>query len=267
MAAVAVCLVLLFPRRMNAAADEWADQRAGAVVNVLANAAAPALEFDDAENAREVLGAVAGDPAVLRAALRSGEGALLAWLPVSDRAAAEALPPLDARTARIVRRGRELVASIPVVTRSGAHGNLVVAFSLESLTRQRRENWMVVLLMGGVTLIAGAAFGIVTSSFLLRRRRAEAALGRSERNLRGLIEVSPDAMIVHRSGSIVFANPAASQLFGGGADPAGHHLDEIIPGAPLPHAPPAELTVAGPKGPIVADVAPSRSCSTARPPR
>ena len=46
------------------------------------------------------------------------------------------------------------------------------------------------------------------------RERVEAALRESEERYRGLVELSPDAIIVHRSGKFVFANAQAAELFG-----------------------------------------------------
>lgn len=44
------------------------------------------------------------------------------------------------------------------------------------------------------------------------RKLAEAALRESEENYRSLVELSPDGIIVHRDGKVVFANPAAVHL-------------------------------------------------------
>jgi PAS domain S-box-containing protein len=49
---------------------------------------------------------------------------------------------------------------------------------------------------------------------LIERSRLDDALRESERRYRELVDVSPDAILVHRSGRIEFANPAAAELFG-----------------------------------------------------
>ena len=46
------------------------------------------------------------------------------------------------------------------------------------------------------------------------RTRAEERLIRSEESYRKLVEDSPDAMLVHRQGAIIFANSACARLFG-----------------------------------------------------
>lgn len=47
---------------------------------------------------------------------------------------------------------------------------------------------------------------------ITERKRAEAALRESEENYRNLVELSPDAIIVHSEGKIVFANSATVRL-------------------------------------------------------
>jgi PAS domain S-box-containing protein len=46
---------------------------------------------------------------------------------------------------------------------------------------------------------------------------AEQALAQSEQRYRGLVELSPAPVIVHRSGRILYANPAAARIFGVGS--------------------------------------------------
>jgi diguanylate cyclase (GGDEF)-like protein/PAS domain S-box-containing protein len=62
---------------------------------------------------------------------------------------------------------------------------------------------------------AGRACGIRTTVFdITARKRAEQALRESEERYRRLVELSPDAIVVHSRGRLVFANSAAVRLFG-----------------------------------------------------
>jgi PAS domain S-box-containing protein len=54
---------------------------------------------------------------------------------------------------------------------------------------------------------------------ITEQKRVEAALFESEERYRRLVEVSPDAVLVHSDGTFVFANVAAARLLGAG-DPA-----------------------------------------------
>ena len=64
----------------------------------------------------------------------------------------------------------------------------------------------------GDPLPGGGCVTIYTDITL--RRRAEAALRASEDRYRQLVEVSPDAILVHRGGAITFANTTAVRLLG-----------------------------------------------------
>jgi diguanylate cyclase (GGDEF)-like protein/PAS domain S-box-containing protein len=69
----------------------------------------------------------------------------------------------------------------------------------------------------------GRASGIRTTVLDIGdRKRAEQALRESEERYRQLVELSPDAIAVHRRGRIVFVNPACVKLFGA------THADELV---------------------------------------
>jgi PAS domain S-box-containing protein len=61
---------------------------------------------------------------------------------------------------------------------------------------------------------------------IAERRRAEAALNESELRYRTLVELAPDAVLVHQAGTIVFVNAAAVRLYG--AEIAGQLLGRDI---------------------------------------
>jgi len=57
---------------------------------------------------------------------------------------------------------------------------------------------------------------------ITREKRAELTLQESEDRYRKLVEISPDAVFLHREGKIIYANPAAFKILGAS------HSDEII---------------------------------------
>jgi PAS domain S-box-containing protein len=64
------------------------------------------------------------------------------------------------------------------------------------------------------SLAADLAYGITALRLRSAKARAEEAQRQSEERYRGLVELSPEALFVNRSGRIVLVNPAALQLFG-----------------------------------------------------
>ncbi len=67
---------------------------------------------------------------------------------------------------------------------------------------------------------------IETFHDLTSLKQAEQALLESEQSARALIERSPDAIVVHREGKIVFINPAAARLFA--ADSSGRMTGTLV---------------------------------------
>ena len=79
---------------------------------------------------------------------------------------------------------------------------------------------------------AGRRARLVLAMDVTERTRTEERLTRGEESYRKLVEESPDAMLVHRQGAIIFANSACAKLFG--ATTANEllgrqHLDSVYP--------------------------------------
>jgi PAS domain S-box-containing protein len=63
-----------------------------------------------------------------------------------------------------------------------------------------------------LALVLGSTVMFFTIARLLERFRAET--GESERRFRNLVEASPDAIVVHNGGAVLYANDAAAELIG-----------------------------------------------------
>ncbi len=81
----------------------------------------------------------------------------------------------------------------------------------------------------------GALVGYVAAVLdVTAQARLSGDLAESEAKYRNLVELSPDAILIHQHGAIVFANPAAARLVGAAApdDLVGRPIIEIVdPGA------------------------------------
>ena len=63
------------------------------------------------------------------------------------------------------------------------------------------------------------------------RKRSEDALRESEERYRALVDAAPDAILVHRGGKVLYANPAALELYGARRleDFASHNVLKMVP--------------------------------------
>ena len=79
---------------------------------------------------------------------------------------------------------------------------------------------------------SGRPARLVLATDITERTRMEERLSRSEESYRNLVEESPDAMLVHRQGMIIFANSACARLFGASSANellGRQHLDSVHP--------------------------------------
>jgi PAS domain S-box-containing protein len=92
-------------------------------------------------------------------------------------------------------------------------------FESEHRMRHTSGRWIWVVGRGRIThsLADGSCTRISgTMQDITARKQAEQALRESEDRYRKLVEISPDAVILHRDGKIIYVNPAAVRLAGAG---------------------------------------------------
>ena len=201
----ALALLAFFSVRMDTLGEEWAERKALGIAAVLASSVEPGLDFDDEATIRDLL---------LRlkqldyAAVLRKDGTLLAGL--NPRLRPKDLPP-PGKTPIVQMRDERLHVVVQLKASGGAEGTLVFGLSLAQLQQDQKTNLMVVGGAAACLLLVGLAFTVLISSYLSRRRRAEAALRRSEASFRDLIESLPDAIGVLRGGKLVYASPRTSR--------------------------------------------------------
>lgn len=171
-AAIGVFMLVFFPSRMEASAQASAEARAASIARVMSTAIAPALEFEDFDNARSILGWLESMPDGRFGALRDASGAQVAsWGRVPDR---DLWPAED----RIELDRDLLLVTVPVVARGGASGTLHLGFSLSGLAAERDTTRMTVGLATTLVFVAGVFATALLAALVVRpmRRLTQTAL-------------------------------------------------------------------------------------------
>lgn len=79
-------------------------------------------------------------------------------------------------------------------------------------------------------LARNLSYGISTMRIRVEHDHAVRELADSEERYRSLVDLSPDGILVHEQGCVLFANPAAAQVFGMAQDRMiGTHLLDLLP--------------------------------------
>jgi methyl-accepting chemotaxis protein len=171
---VAMFLWLFFPSRMDAFSRRWLERRGEGMAQVLANASAPGIEFDDAANVQELLNGLQSAPEVLYAVVRRSNGTALAAL-------RPAQAPSETRTSDRVSTefvGDQLRVTAPIKARSGAAGSLILGFTLDELGREKHAQDVVVGWVSLIVFLLGLASAFIVGTVLVRpvREMTEVAL-------------------------------------------------------------------------------------------
>jgi signal transduction histidine kinase len=171
--ALAGVLLAELPRAMEAQSRVWIASRSLGLGRLLASAVEASLDFEDpaaAALALEGLRSTRG--AAYAVLLRPDGGTFAAWRePGTDVVD----PPGRGEVAVVV--GPLLRVRVPVLTRSGKSGTLLLGFELEELEARRREARGSVLWTSALLLLCGLAGAVVIGTVLARplRRMTEVA--------------------------------------------------------------------------------------------
>jgi signal transduction histidine kinase len=174
LAGIGAFMIAFFPRGMAAQAERATESRAVSIVEVMATAVAPAIEFDDAEHARSILGWLTTTRDARFAWIQRADGAsFAAWHP--DRVPRGTAWP---NAAQVRSDGEMLVASVPVRGESGVQGMLHVGFSLDALRHERGDLQKTVAIVAGIVVLVGVIATLVAVSFIVRPIRRLTATAR-----------------------------------------------------------------------------------------
>ncbi len=204
-----VLLVALFvslvPTRMNGQLEDKVSRRCHGLAQVLANALAVALEFEDADEATRVLNLLASQKDALAAVVLDGKGKAFASWPAGTLPSAQ--PPPEGTGFFLT--GEFMIAAAPVRSTGGTAGRLVVTFDASELASSKRSNWLASI---ALVLVGGAALAAMLARLFLRRRRAECQLADQQAKFSVLVEGMPDALVIFQRGRLSYANSSARRL-------------------------------------------------------
>jgi len=163
-AGVAIFMVEFFPDRMEDQARASTELRAQTVAQVLASAIAPALEFDDADNAAKILGWLGSTPDTRFALVERDDGTrFAAWGPSEIPTH---LPPRGLFAMK--SEGGLLVVGAPITGRGDAHGELYIGFALDRLAAERDAARATVFSASVVVFAIGLVVVILLATALVR---------------------------------------------------------------------------------------------------
>jgi signal transduction histidine kinase len=156
---VAVFLVVSLGAVFRAQGRAALEARARGIAEVVADAAAPAVDFDDARAAAELLRAVATGKDVLYCAIHRPDGSLLAgWN--EQRAGAPSVKETSRET--------ELRVAAPIVSRGGDAATLTMGFSLSQLHAAEREALTRAVAIAAAAFLIGLVLAIALARVLAR---------------------------------------------------------------------------------------------------
>ncbi len=165
LAAATVTPIVILPGRLEARDRREEERRALEVARVFAAAAEVAVDFGDRQRAAEVLGGLGQVQGPVHGRLFSASGQLLcSW----GRPPASLEPPALGVRPVVSIEDDEILALVPVVTRSGQRGALQLGLGLDGLERRRAEARGLVMTTAGVVFLVGLAVAALLFSLLTR---------------------------------------------------------------------------------------------------
>jgi signal transduction histidine kinase len=166
-ATLAVALAAYLPARLDAVSRGWAASRVLGIGRVLASASEAPLDFEDPRGAAALLETLESTRGAVGAVVLASDGRALArW----GREPAGQLAALGGEAAELV--DGVLRVRVPIATRAGRVGALVLDVTITELAERRAETRRILGVALGIALLAGvvgaAAVGAITARPLQR---------------------------------------------------------------------------------------------------
>jgi two-component system, NtrC family, sensor kinase len=174
LAAIGVFMIVFFPARMADQAHAETTQRAISISQVMATALGPAVEFDDADNAKSILCWLDTVPdAEFALVHRANQHEFATWHDAS-------IPPGHAwhDEMKVEQTGDRLMINLPIRGHTDGKGTLHVGFSLAHLADQQADARETVALTSALVFAVGLLGTLLFAAIIVRPIRALSSTAR-----------------------------------------------------------------------------------------
>lgn len=166
-AGIVIFQLAFFPERQIELLTQAAEGKAVSLTRLVAHDVRPAVEFDDREQAQEVLSGATEDPQVAFVAVYRHTGELFASQ--DPKRIASRFPPSSTSALSVTTQDDLLLVSSPVALKTAPAGTLVLGLSLDDIRTESASIRMTTLIIGIVILAIGFLAAWLFGTLLGRR--------------------------------------------------------------------------------------------------
>jgi len=198
---IAILALLYVPGDLAEVEQQHIAEQSRAMAGLMARALEPSLASGDSARLQAEFSRVAPASGLLGARMIGADGKVHAqWLPTKGTAWGDLADDVQRVSASVPMGGTDRGVTLEVV------------HDLSRAVAEYDEHISVAHLAIFTLLAIGLVISWFAAVFSLRRQRAEEALSKSKTNIFELLDGLPDAVVIHREGRILYANPVFANI-------------------------------------------------------